>query len=240
MSPDAGRMVRFVAGLFVLAAVFAAGRYAAIRYAQDPAHMEAIAEHDYKLGDVKDAFPLFKSLAEKGDKTAAYYLGEMYQFGDGTKADGEKAVKWLGIAAKAGNAAAQRQLGLAYLDGVVTIQDFAEARKWLQAAADQGDPTALRSLGDMNHNGLGAPADPVAAYAYYSAASLRGNGYGSTMRDKVAASLDAAQQQDGQKKAREILARINESTPGHANPQPPKADGQKPAADSPSDGAKPS
>ena len=163
---------------------------------------------EFKRGEATGAFPIFKKLADKGDKKAAYYLGEMYQFGDGAKVNGDKAIHWLSVAATAGNVNAERQLGLLYLDGVVTVQDFSKARKWLDAAAQQGDEVALRNLGDMDKNGLGAPTDPVMAYAYYSAAATRGYRHASAMRDQLAASLSPERQRAGEKKAQAILAGI--------------------------------
>lgn len=199
-----------VAAVIVAAAAvgFTAGKSSLIAATGGPSQIEAMAVDYYNEGKTSQAFPIFQDLARKGDTGAAFYLGEMYEFGDGVPADGDKAVKWLSVAAKAGNTRAARQLGLLYLDGIVQVQDFARARKWLEISAHAGDQTALRSLGDMNADGFGAPADPVAAYAYYSVAALRGNNYAAAMRDRLARKLDAAQQQAGEKQARQIRQRI--------------------------------
>jgi TPR repeat protein len=124
------------------------------------------------------------------------------------------------------DAKGQRQLGLVYLEGAIAVQDFREARKWLELAADEGDEIALRNLGDMSENGLGAAADPVLAYAYYSAAAIRGSDYGTVMRDKIVTSLSTAQQREGEEKAQAILARITGNAAKHDSPaaaKPPKS-----------------
>lgn len=209
MYMNINKQLLILAGLGALAVGYFAGHASVLNLQHSPAHIEALAVKDFQEGYDTQAFKLFTNLAGKGDNTAAFYLGQMYEFGDGVAVDRQEAVKWLSIAANAGNSGAARQLGLLYLDGIAGVQDFAKARKWLLAAADTGDGTALRSLGDMNREGLGAPADPVTAYAYYSVAAIKGNGYGTTMRDKLASSLSADQQRKGQDKARTILARID-------------------------------
>jgi TPR repeat protein len=223
MNFNANQATAAVTVLFAVAAAFVAGR-STLTAVDDPSRIEAIAVDYYKEGKAPQAFPLFKELAGKGDASAAYYLGEMYQFGDGAPADGKKAVKWLKLAAEDGNTQAARQLGLLYLDGVMAVQDFAQARKWLEVAARGGDRTALRNLGDMDANGFGAPADPVSAYAYYSVAALQGNDYAAVMRDRLAKSLNPEQQQAGQNEARQIEGSI--ATPV----APPKAPADKPPA----------
>lgn len=226
----------FAAAVIVaaVAAGFTAGRSTLTAATDGPSQVEAMAVDYYNAGKTSQAFSMFRNLAKKGDTGAAYYLGEMYEFGDGVPADGDKAVKWLTVSAKAGNTSAARQLGLIYLDGIVQVQDFARARKWLQIAAHAGDQTALRSLGDMNADGFGAPADPVAAYAYYSVAALRGNNYAAAMRDRLAQKLDAAQQKDGEKQAQQIQQRIV-APPADLKPPADKSDAvkKKPARQSP-------
>lgn len=208
MNANQNATIIAVAIVAAVAAGFAAGRSSLIAASSGSSQIEAMAVDYYNEGKTSQAFPIFQDLASKGDTGAAYYLGEMYEFGDGVAADGDKAVKWLTVAAKAGNTRAARQLGLLYLDGIVQVQDFARARKWLEISAHAGDQTALRSLGDMNADGFGAPADPVAAYAYYSVAALRGNNYAAAMRDRLARKLDAAQQQAGEEQARQIQQHI--------------------------------
>lgn len=207
MQLDDNRRPMVAVGLVMLIALaFTAGRLTDGRFAANPKHEEAVAIQAYRQGDTTDALPVFEQLAKKGDATAAYYLGEMYQYGDGTPRDGAQAVKWFTQSANAGHVPAARQLGLVYLNGTDQVQDLAAARKWLGMAARQHDPMALRHLGDMNAHGLGAPADPVAAYADYAAAAVLGNTYAGNLRDELAARLSADQQAAGQKQADTLVA----------------------------------
>ena len=57
-------------------------------------------------GDYKNAFEIWKPLAEKGNSTAQFNLGLMYDKGDGVRQNFSKAVKWYRLAAKQGNASA--------------------------------------------------------------------------------------------------------------------------------------
>ncbi len=172
---------------------------------KNPAQRETTAVWDFKNGDFTDAFQIFRKLAKQNNTKAAYYLGQMYQFGDGTTVDGSQAIKWLTVAAKAGNARAARQLGQLYLNGAVVVQDFSAARHWFEKAANAGDSMAMNKLGEMNALGLGGPADPVAAYGYYAAAATGGNAYGLTQRDKIAQKLSVQQQAKGERMAARLL-----------------------------------
>lgn len=51
-----------------------------------------------------------KALAEKGDKNAQYYLGEMYENGLGTQPSLDDAFHWYGIAATQGHRLARRKM----------------------------------------------------------------------------------------------------------------------------------
>jgi TPR repeat protein len=56
------------------------------------------------------ALPLYQRLADAGNPEAQFRLGEMYWFGDGTKADMAKARQWFEKSAAAGNADAAASL----------------------------------------------------------------------------------------------------------------------------------
>ena len=200
--------ILLVAAVAAVGAGYMFGRLDVASLARDPARLETIAIGDFTNGDAAAAFPLFRKLAGKGDPTAAFYLGEMYQYGDGTKEDDAKAGKWLTEAAKAGNTAAQRQLGLLYLDGEGIAQDLKLSRDGFAKAAGAGDAVALRYMGDLDAQGLGGPKDEVSAYGYYSASASRGNDYSRHLRNQLAATLSAAQQAKGEKLAEGILASI--------------------------------
>ncbi|PHP66967.1 hypothetical protein CSC94_10435 [Zhengella mangrovi] len=221
MDVPGNRPMMAVIFLAAIAAGFAAGRTTALLAPIVPRHQEDIALRAFREGDSRDALPIFLKLAQNGDTKAAYYLGEMYEFGDGTPVNGGEAIHWLSEAARAGNVAAARQLGTLYLDGTATIQDYGKARHWLEVAARGQDTTALVRLGDMSDKGLGREADPAAAYGYYAAAAARGNAYGLAMRDRIAPGLTPAQQSAGEKLAmdyQESAAKHESGPAGSAKP----------------------
>ena len=74
-------------------------------------------------GDYKVAFKKWKPLAEKGNSTAQFNLGLMYDKGDGVRQNFPKAVRWYRLAAKQGNVSAQFNLGLMYYKGEGVARD---------------------------------------------------------------------------------------------------------------------
>nr|WP_321442566.1 tetratricopeptide repeat protein [uncultured Cohaesibacter sp.] len=195
----------------VAAGGYAAGSNSLLDSFLKPSTERAIAIREYHQGDMKDAFNEFQRLAKKGDNSAAFYLGQMYEFGHGTAVNGDEAVKWLRKSAGAGNAIAARQLGELYYNGTVVVQDFGKAETWLKQAAQAGDETAMINLGHMASNGFGMAANPVTAYAYYAAASAKGSNYAETLRNKIAAKLSVDQQASGEQQAKSILADVAKS-----------------------------
>ena len=55
-------------------------------------------------GDFATALSEWKPLAEQGDASAQYNLGDMYRIGYGVPQDDKTAVKWYTLAAEQGNA----------------------------------------------------------------------------------------------------------------------------------------
>ena len=83
-----------------------------------------------QAGDFATALQEWRPLAEAGDAVAQYYLGNMYDYGQGVRQDYAEAVKWYRLAADQGDASTQYNLGYMYRNGVGVPQDYAEALKW--------------------------------------------------------------------------------------------------------------
>ena len=66
----------------------------------------------FQKNDYKSALTIFEDLASKGDATAQYNLGVMYDFGKGVKQDYFKAKEWYEKAANQGHVVAQYNLCL--------------------------------------------------------------------------------------------------------------------------------
>lgn len=86
--------------------------------------------------------------ARKGDADASYFLGIMYQTGNGARQDCSKALEWTSRAAERGHVLAQSHLGVLYRDGCgdAVMQDSIEAYVWLSLAAAQGLKFAQENL----------------------------------------------------------------------------------------------
>lgn len=106
------------------------------------------------------------------DPRAAYDLGLRLLRGDGVRADGFKALKWLREAGDRGDVRAQAALGRIYLTGMQEMgSDPAEAERWLSAAAARGDKESAKLLPEATQ----AKKDEQARYKWRE--YYRQNGY---------------------------------------------------------------
>ena len=120
--------------------------------------------------------------AMQGHADAQYYLGVMYDRGDGVAEDDAEAVKWYRKAAEQGYALAQFSLGVMYAEGEGVPENAAEAMKWYRKAAEQGHAYAQNNLGYMYAKGEGVPEDDfwgwendTEAVKWYRKAAEQGN-----------------------------------------------------------------
>jgi TPR repeat protein len=76
-----------------------------------------------------------------------YYLGVMYQYGQGVSRDYQEAELWYRKAATRGFATALYSIGLLHITGGPGVpQDCNAAREWFQKAAAAGNVTAQQWL----------------------------------------------------------------------------------------------
>lgn len=81
------------------------------------------------------------------DPRASYDLGMRLLRGDGVRADGFQALRWLREAGDRGDVRAQAALGRIYLGGLQEMgSDPAEAERWLSLAAEAGDKESGKLL----------------------------------------------------------------------------------------------
>ncbi len=100
-------------------------------------------------GDYVTALAELEPIAEAGDATAQYYLGVLYDHGEGVIRNYETAVGWYEKAAAQGHRDAQFNLGMIYYNGAggagdpgSVAPDKAAAARWLGQAADNDHPMA--------------------------------------------------------------------------------------------------
>ena len=101
-------------------------------------------------GDDQTTFKRWLPLAEQGDATAQYYLGNMYSTGRGVKQDDVEAVKWYRKAAEQGLAPAQVKLGAAYILGKGVQVNKSLAKEWFGEACNNGEQKGCEFYGKLN------------------------------------------------------------------------------------------
>ena len=129
----------------------------------------------YKRGEFSVAAKTFRRLAEQGDAKAQYWLGYIYDMGEGVAEDKAEAVRWYRKAADQGFARAQCNLGDMYDSGEGVAENKAEAMRWYRKAADQGYAKAQFLLGLLYAKGEGVPQDKAEAARWYRKAADQGN-----------------------------------------------------------------
>ena len=128
----------------------------------------------YQRKNYKEAFSLWKPLAEQGYALAQYNLGVMHDKGHGVPQDYKEAVKWYRLSVEQGNATAQNNLGLNYAQGQGVPQDYKEAIKWWKLAAEQGNAKAQYNLGVMYETGQEVTKDLKEAGKWFRLSAEQG------------------------------------------------------------------
>jgi TPR repeat protein len=160
----------------------------------------------YEKGDYETALREFQPLAEQGNISAQFNLGQMYRRRQGVPQDDKTAVKWYRLAAEQGYDRAQNNLGAMYDNGKGVLQDYKTAVKWYRLAAEQGDANAQSNLGVMYTNGKGVLQDYVRALMWYNIASISGESENASKnRDIVEKRMTTSRIEDAQRLARECV-----------------------------------
>lgn len=133
----------------------------------------SVAKSAYEVKDYARAFRLFKLLAEQGSSEAQAYLGLMYEYGQGVKADLFEAFRFYRSASEQGEAWAQTNLGIAYLNGRGTTKNETEAARWFRRAALQGKTKAQEALGQMYNQGKGVPKSHKEVIEFINPSNLK-------------------------------------------------------------------
>ncbi|WP_304335448.1 serine/threonine-protein kinase [Conchiformibius steedae] len=121
-----------------------------------------------------EALAQLHTAAENGHSSAQFYLGVMYDSGEGVAHNARQAAKWYRQAAEQGLAAAQANLGVLYEQGKGVAQDYRAAARWYRQAAGQGDVDGQFNLGNLYYEGKGIKQDYQAAFEWYRQAAEQG------------------------------------------------------------------
>jgi len=115
-----------------------------------PARADFQAGMDAKnRGDYAKALREWQPLAEQGEARAQFYLGMLYENGDGVPEDFGKAREWYEKSAAQGDANAQFYLGLMCAFGRGTSMDLVQAHMWYSLAAGNGHARAALHRNDL-------------------------------------------------------------------------------------------
>lgn len=116
-----------------------------------------------------------RPLAEKGDASAQYNMGVLYDQGYGVNKNVDTARQWYLKAANQHFAKAEHNLGIIYKSGKGVEADATEAAHWFRRAAKDGEPAAQNNLAVMYVRGDGVPQDMGAAARWAAKAAASGN-----------------------------------------------------------------
>jgi TPR repeat protein len=94
-------------------------------------------------GDYATALREWRDLAQQGDASAQYNLGNMYRIGLGVTQEYVEAAKWLRLAAEQGNTYAQLNLGVMYALGQGVAQNYITAHMWSNISGASGTENAV-------------------------------------------------------------------------------------------------
>ncbi|MFQ5995898.1 MAG: tetratricopeptide repeat protein [Acidiferrobacterales bacterium] len=119
----------------------------------------------YAAKDYARAMEILKPLAEAGHADAQWWVGRMYEKGQGVDKDMDHVRTWYRRAAKGGQRRAQYKLGVAYARGMQGVEkNEAEAAKWLLSSAEKGYDRAQKVVAHGYKKGkFGFPKDPEKA-----------------------------------------------------------------------------
>lgn len=119
----------------------------------------------YNAGNYREAMRLYRPWAAKGNPEAQYYVGRMYEKGQGVRKDPAEVARWYRRAAEGGHAPAQYRLAVGYAFGFAGLRkDQDEALKWLRRSAEGGYRRAQKVLGQAYAEGrFGLPVDRAQA-----------------------------------------------------------------------------
>ena len=103
----------------------------------------------HAMGQYDKAFQNFMPLAQGANHPyAEYYLGMMYERGQGVQVDMKKAAKWFLKSAKQGVQQSQYHLAELYAEGKGVPQDYERAYAWYAVAAKLGQQAAAAGQDD--------------------------------------------------------------------------------------------
>lgn len=131
-------------------------------------------------GNVKPLLNKNRLLAAVGDSDAQYYLGNIYEKGDGVEKSYVDAFEWFQMSAEKGSDLAQYKIAYMYEHATGVRQNYPLAIKWYKKVADSLNVGAGASyrIGLMYEKGMGVDRDYSESLKWYKKSSDTRGGYG--------------------------------------------------------------
>lgn len=129
----------------------------------------------YDAKHYKQAYTLWKPLADQGNADAQYNLGLLFMNGLGVKKDERMALMWFIRAGQQGLADAQYNAGVMFYLGKGVYPSYITAVKWWKLAAAKNHPNAENNLAVMYAFGYGVAKEPDKAIQLWTAAAEQGH-----------------------------------------------------------------
>ncbi len=147
-----------------------------LAFAISAASAESEGDNAYRRGDFAGAMAEWQQVAQAGDATASYRIGQLYRQGKGLRyRDFEKAVYWYQRAAGRGYVPAQYEVARIQFEGLVVPRDIDEMMYWLWRAALSGHADSQVMLGAVYEYGEpGVAANCIEALKWYLVAARKG------------------------------------------------------------------
>jgi len=139
---------------------------------------QALFDEGVRKIEAKDrsGVEIMRKAANLGLPRAQFYLGKMYEMGEGgVKKDLVEARRWTERAATAGDPRAMHNLALFYFKGDGGAKNSTTAASWFRKAADQGLVDSQFNLAQLYEGGWGVSQNPAEAYKWYVIAGRAGD-----------------------------------------------------------------
>lgn len=139
---------------------------------------QALFDEGVRKIEAKDrtGVEIMRKAANLGLPRAQFYLGKMYEMGEGgVKKDLVEARRWTERAATAGDPRAMHNLALFYFKGDGGAKNSTTAANWFRKAADQGLVDSQFNLAQLYEGGWGVSQNPAEAYKWYVIAGRAGD-----------------------------------------------------------------
>jgi hypothetical protein len=158
-----------------------------------------------RQGNYEAALKEWLPLAEDGNASAQFNVGQLYRLGRGVPRNFTLAGQWYEKAAYQWHSAARHNLAVLYEKGLGVPVNYEKAFEWYEKAASLDYGIAQFNLAVMYSLGQGTKRDLVNAYAWYAIAADRDVDGAEENLQQIAQQMSKAQLEEANKRAREWI-----------------------------------